>query len=433
MRSSKNAINEFLAGSACSLLMFLQTGGETMEVLHTTDGQSGLPRYFGQVFRVAKTLKNGRLDFVLADGRRFRAEGEHPGQAAEIHVQDPDIFARLIREGDLGFSEAYLEGGWSTPDLQAFMDLVHADNQSVYDGFPGMGLVRVFERLRHVLRAYTKRQAKKNIARHYDLGNDFYALWLDQSMTYSSALFWSGQESLEAAQQAKYASLVDRMGAKPGEHVLEIGCGWGGFAEYAAGARGLRVTGLTISKAQRDYAVARMRRLGLADRVEIKLQDYRDETGRYDGIASIEMFEAVGEKYWPVYFDMLRERLNPGRNATLQIITLEERRFEVYRKGVDFIQKHIFPGGMLPSPTALSAEIRRAGLRLVGSLEFGESYSQTLRRWHGVFNDRWDEVARMGFDERFRRMWNFYLTSCAGAFHGGNCDVTQITVQRPET
>ena len=402
-----------------------------MEVLHDTEGQAGLPRYFAQVFAVARTLRNGRLDFVMPDGRRFRAEARNAGPIAEIHVHDNDVFARLIREGDLGFSEDYLDGGWSTPDLQALMDLVHAGNDTVYDGFPGMALVRFYERVRHLLRANSRRQARKNIAYHYDLGNDFYALWLDETMTYSSALFRTGQESLEAAQRAKYASMVDRMGVKPGDHVLEIGCGWGGFAEYAAGERGLRVTGLTISQAQHDYAVARIARSGLADRVEIKLQDYRDERGRYDGVASIEMFEAVGEKYWPVYFDTVRDRLNPGRRATLQIITLQDKRFEIYRKGVDFIQKYIFPGGMLPSPTVLRHEIRRAGLALVGSLEFGESYSQTLRRWHETFNRRWDDVARMGFDDRFRRMWNFYLTSCAGAFHGGNCDVTQITVERP--
>jgi cyclopropane-fatty-acyl-phospholipid synthase len=224
--------------------------------------------------------------------------------------------------------------------------------------------------------------------------------------------------------------MVDQMGSAPGDHVLEIGCGWGGFAEYAAKERGLRVTGLTISQAQYDYAVARIARAGLSDRVEIKLQDYRDERGSYDGIASIEMFEAVGEKYWPTYFDVLRQRLKPGGNATLQIITLQEKRFEIYRKGVDFIQKHIFPGGMLPSRSALLAEVERAGLRLRHSIEFGDSYDQTLRRWHETFNARWDEVARLGFDDRFRRMWNFYLTSCAGSFHGRNCDVTQITVTR---
>jgi cyclopropane-fatty-acyl-phospholipid synthase len=311
------------------------------------------------------------------------------------------------------------------------MDLVHDGNGEVYDGFPGMGLIRAFERARFWMQSNSKRQARKNIARHYDLGNDFYRLWLDDSTTYSSALFASGQEGLELAQEAKYASMVDQMGAVPGDHVLEIGCGWGGFAEYAAAKRGLRLTCLTISQAQHDYAVARIAAAGLADRVTIKLQDYRDETGLYDGIASIEMFEAVGEKYWSVYFNTLRECLKPGRHATLQIITVEDARFAVYRKSVDFIQKYIFPGGMLPSPSALRQEVSRAGLILKGSIEFGESYSQTLRRWHEVFNARWHEVAAMGFDDRFRRMWNFYLTSCAGAFHGRNCDVTQITITRP--
>lgn len=402
-----------------------------MTVLTTTKGQTGLPRYFAQTFDIASRLQHGQLDFVMPDGRRFRAAGPLPGPVAEIVMHDPDIFARLIREGDLGFCEAYLEGGWETPDLQAFMDLMHADNQAVYDGFPGLGLLRAYEKMRHWMRANSKRQARKNISYHYDLGNDFYRLWLDDTMTYSSALFRTGQESLEAAQIAKYASMVDQMGAAPGDHVLEIGCGWGGFAEYAAGKRGLRVTGLTISKEQHDFAVARMARLGLSDRVTIKMQDYRDERGQYDGVASIEMFEAVGERYWPIYFNTLKSCLKPGHNATLQIITLQDARFETYRRGVDFIQKYIFPGGMLPSPTVLRAEVARAGLALKGSIEFGQSYSQTLRRWYDTFNDRWPEVARMGFDERFRRMWNFYLTSCAGAFQGGNCDVTQITVTRP--
>ncbi len=400
-------------------------------MLTSTEGQQNLPRYFAQVFRVAGTLANGQLDFVLRDGRRFRVQGAGPGPVAEICVEDDDIFARLIREGDLGFCEAYLEGGWTTPDLQALMDLVHQDNEGIYDGFPGLGLVRAYERLRHRLRANSKSQAKKNIAHHYDLGNAFYELWLDPSMTYSSALFQTGQESLACAQRAKYASLVDRMGVTPGDHVLEIGCGWGGFAEYAAAERGLKVTGLTISRAQYAYAQERINRAGLSDRVTFKLQDYRDERGIYDGIASIEMFEAVGERYWPVYFDTVRERLKPGRNATLQIITLQDKRFEIYRKGVDFIQKYIFPGGMLPSPTVLRQEIEKARLSLVGSFEFGDSYSQTLRRWHEIFNERWDEIAHLGFDARFQRMWNFYLTSCAGAFRGGNCDVTQITVSRP--
>ncbi|MBY6158848.1 MAG: cyclopropane-fatty-acyl-phospholipid synthase family protein [Pseudomonadota bacterium] len=394
-------------------------------------GETGLPRYFGKVFQMASQMPVGRLDFHLSDGRIFRAEGARPGPVAELHVHNDDIFARLIREGDLGFCDAYLEGWWSSPDLQAFLDLLHAGNDELYDGFPGMALVRAYERMRHWMNRNTKAQARKNISYHYDLGNEFYGLWLDDSMTYSSALFQTGQESLEAAQRAKYKSMVDQMGVQPGDHVLEIGCGWGGFAEYAAKERGLRVTGLTISEEQLKYARERIEKAGLSDLVDLKLQDYRDETGLYDGIASIEMFEAVGEKYWPVYFNAVRDRLRPGRSATLQIITVQDKRFETYRKGVDFIQKYIFPGGMLPSPSALRAEVEKAGLTLRKSIEFGPSYSQTLRRWHSTFNDHWDRIADMGFDDRFRRMWNFYLTSCAAAFEGGNCDVTQITITRP--
>ncbi len=400
-------------------------------VLTTTEGQTNLPRYFAQVLDMVRGMECGRLDMRLPDGRVFRAEAKNPGPVAEIEIHNPDAFARLIREGDLGFSDAYLDGWWSSPDLQAFMDLIHRGNDTVYDGFPGMGLVRAYEKLRFWLQRNHRRQARKNISYHYDLGNDFYRLWLDDSMTYSSALFETGQESTEKAQAAKYASMIDQMGAKEGDHILEIGCGWGGFAEYAARHRGLRVTGLTISQEQINYARQRIENAGLSDRVEFKLQDYRDERGSYDGIASIEMFEAVGQKYWPVYFDTLRERLKPGRNATLQIITVADRRWEVYRRGIDFIQKHIFPGGMLPSPTILRQHVESAGLGVVHSREFGASYDITLRRWHQTFNDKWDQIAEMGFDDRFRRMWNFYLTSCAAAFDSQTVDVTQITVARP--
>ncbi|WP_136441307.1 SAM-dependent methyltransferase [Pacificoceanicola onchidii] len=402
-----------------------------VEVLTSTDGQAGLPRYFAQVFKAASEMQKGQIDFVLPDGRVFRATGKQQGPEAVLNVHNPDVFARLIREGDLGFCEAYVEQWWSSPDLQTFLDLVHADNDELYDGYPGMGLVRAYEKLRFWLQRNSKRGSKKNIAHHYDLGNDFYGLWLDKTMTYSSALFETGTETTEEAQIAKYAALVDRMGVRPGDHVLEIGCGWGGFAEYAAAERGLRVTCLTISKEQFDYAEARIKAAGLSDKVTFKLQDYRDETGVYDGIASIEMFEAVGEKYWPVYFGTLKKCLKPGRSAALQIITVQHRRWEVYRNGVDFIQKYIFPGGMLPSPVILREEIAKAGLLDGGSQEFGESYSITLRRWYKDFNEQWPQIARQGFDTRFQRMWNFYLTACAATFHFGNCDVTQITVTKP--
>ena len=403
-----------------------------MSVLTSTNNQQNLPRYFARVFDLVGKLNSGRVDFILPDGRRFRAEGSKPGPVAEVTINNPDVFARLVREGDLGFCDAYLDGWWTTPDLQAFMDFIHADNDDMYDGFPGMALVRAWEKARFWFQSNTKRQALKNISYHYDLGNDFYSLWLDDTMTYSSALFNTSQESLEKAQIAKYASMVDQMGVKPGDHVLEIGCGWGGFAEYAAKERGLKVTGLTISKEQLEYAQKRIKSKGLSDKVNLKLQDYRDETGVYDGVASIEMFEAVGEKYWPVYFDKIKQCLKPGKQATLQIITIQDARWDVYRKSVDFIQKYIFPGGMLPSPSVLRQEVHRAGLSVQHSIEFGKSYSQTLRRWFEVFNNKWDNISAMGFDDRFRRMWNFYLTSCAATFESGNCDVTQITLQKPD-
>src|SRR5210317_1471537 len=394
-------------------------------------GQKNLPRYFHPVFNLCSKLNTGRLDFELPDGRVFRVEGSKSGPVAYVKINDNDIFARLIRDGDLGFSEAYMDGAWDSPDLQAFMDFVHADNGDLYDGFPGMGLVRKWEQFRFWLQSNSKKQARKNISHHYDLGNDFYGLWLDDTMTYSSAIFEQGDNSLEMAQRAKYASMVDQMGAKPGDHILEIGCGWGGFAEYAAKERGLKVTGLTISQEQLKYAQNRIEKNGLQDLVELKLQDYRDETGTYDGIASIEMFEAVGQKYWPIYFDKVKECLKPGKNATLQIITIQDARWDVYRNTVDFIQKYIFPGGMLPSPTVLRQEVVKAGLEVDKSIEFGKSYEQTLRMWHDTFNDRWDQIEKMGFDDRFRRMWNFYLTSCASTFEYGNCDVTQITIKKP--
>ena len=403
------------------------------DILTSTEGQRGLPRYFAQAFaRIARLLGEGQLDIILPDGRIFRATGARPGPGAVLQVVSPDLFARLLREGELGFAEAWMEGDWDTPDLQGLLDLILLPgNLAVPDAFPGFRLLRAVERLRFWLHGNSRRQARKNIAAHYDLGNAFYRLWLDDSMTYSSALFQSGTETLEQAQAQKYDSLIDRMGVSPGDHVLEIGCGWGGFAEHAAARRGLRVTGLTISAAQLDHAQARIQAAGLSDRVTLRLQDYRDATGQYDGIASIEMFEAVGEAYWPAYFDTLFQRLKPGRRAALQVITIAAHRWQSYRRSVDFIQRHIFPGGMLPSPGILRHAAGQAGLAVEGSLEFGQSYSRTLRLWHDRFDAHWEEIRPLGFDLRFRRMWRFYLASCAAAFQGGNCDVTQITLTRP--
>ncbi|WP_413788581.1 class I SAM-dependent methyltransferase [Paludibacillus litoralis] len=394
-------------------------------------GEKPTPRYFRSVFSIIKKLKVGSMAFVLPDGRRFEKASGTPGPHGEIVVRNPDMFARLVREGDLGFAESYMDAWWDTPDLQALMDVILLNNDTVGRGFPGMALVRSYERFRHWMNRNTKAGAARNISHHYDLGNEFYSAWLDETMTYSSALFRREGEPLAAAQANKYASILDMIGAREGDHVLEIGCGWGGFAEYAAKSRGARVTGITISKEQHDFAAARIQREGLNDKVEILLRDYRDETGRYDGVASIEMFEAVGERFWPGYFDTVRERLKPGCSASLQIITVADEWFPSYRKSVDFIQKYIFPGGMLPSPSALRGQVARAGLDLTGSVEFGQSYAETLRQWRTVFNERWEEIRTLGFDDRFHRMWNYYLTSCAGTFMSGTTDVTQVAIRRP--
>ena len=312
------------------------------------------------------------------------------------------------------------------------MDYIHADNEEVFDSFPGQKLVQLYEKFRFWMQGNSKGQARKNISYHYDLGNDFYGLWLDKTMTYSSAIFETGHETLEQAQTAKYASMVDQMGVKPGDHVLEIGCGWGGFAEYAAKERGLNVTCLTISKEQFKYAEDRIAAAGLQNMVTFKLQDYRDETGVYDGIASIEMFEAVGEKYWPSYFSTVYGRLKKGGQATLQIITVRMTGLKNTANLLILFKSTFFRAVCCPHRLCCAARLEKAGLDCVKSIEFGESYSQTLRLWHSRFNDKWDQVAAMGFDDRFRRMWNFYLTSCAATFHYANCDVTQITLSKPE-
>ena len=400
-------------------------------MLKSTQGQRNLPRWSETVFQIISRIERGTLSFSLPDGRTFGATGGSPGPSGHFDVKDVRLFGRMVRDGELGFAEAYMDGWWDSPDLQALLDVSLLNNEAVARGFPGAGLARAYERFRHWLRSNTKRGSRRNISHHYDLGNDFYGLWLDPTMSYSSALFSGQGEDMVAGQLNKYASICDRMQVQRDQHVLEIGCGWGGFAEYAILQRGARVTGLTLSREQHDFARKRLFEAGLAERAEIVLRDYRDERGSYDGIASIEMFEAVGEKYWPTYFSSVFDRLKPDACASIQMITISDQLFDSYRRGTDFVQKYIFPGGMLASPQAARRAAESSGLKFAGSLEFGQSYSRTLREWFDAFNDRWDQISELGFDERFRRMWNFYLTSCAACFLNGTTDVTQMTLRRP--
>ncbi len=397
----------------------------------STSGQKGLPRWFETFFAILRRIEQGTLEVSLPDGRVFAAVGTHAGPVGRIDVRNTDFFTRMARDGELGFGEMYLDGWWTTPDLQALMDVILLNNEAISRPFAGAVLVRAYERARHWLRANTRTGARRNIAYHYDLGNEFYGAWLDPSMTYSSALFEPGAQTLGEAQERKYAAICDRIGLKPGQHVLEIGCGWGGFAEYAIRERGARVTGLTLSREQQDFARKRLFDAGFAERADIVLRDYREERGAYDGVASIEMFEAVGEAYWPTYFRALFDRLKPGAQAGLQVITIADHLFARYRSSTDFIQKYIFPGGVLPSPEVLHRQIGDAGLQIVGSKEFGEDYSRTLREWRAEFNRRWDGIAALGFDSRFHRMWNFYLASCAACFMAETTDVTQMALRRP--
>lgn len=386
---------------------------------------AGLPRAMRAVLGLAARIACGTLEIRLADGRAFLFRGPHHGPAAMVAIRSERFAWRLLRSGDIGIAESYLRGEWETPDLTQLLYLFCV-NVEAMQAIRANPVTRWLQGLRHWLNRNTRRQARRNIHAHYDLGNEFYRAWLDPTMTYSSALFDQGSNDLAAAQVRKYESLAQQIALAPDHHVLEIGCGWGGFAEYAAKTVGARVTGLTISRAQYDYARKRMFEAGLADKVTIKLQDYRDESGRYDRIASIEMIEAVGEKFWPDYFRQIRDRLAAGGIAGIQAITIQERFFANYRREIDYIRRYIFPGGMLPSPTVLRALGERFGLPLVTEKVFGEDYARTLAVWRERFRSAWPSLVPLGFDERFRRLWEYYLAYCEAGFLSRNIDVRQM-------
>ncbi len=396
---------------------------------------SRFPSQARWALRLLARLEHGTLDVRFPDGQRVAFGSGSP--RAQIELANWNVFGAALRSGDIGFAEGFIAGDWTTTDLRELLALFVRNRAAlqrfVYGSFWG----RLAYRLRHLRNRNTRANARNNIHAHYDLGNDFYALWLDPTMSYSSALFGADarvaiapvrEDALAAAQHAKYARVLDELQLAPGARILEIGCGWGGFAEVAARA-GHAVTGLTLSRAQLDYARTRLRSRGLE--ADLRLQDYRDEQGRYDGVASIEMFEAVGEAYWPTYFDTLARCLKPGARACVQTIVIADALFERYRRGTDFIQQYVFPGGMLPSPRAFEEHAARAGLQIVGRLPFGRDYAITLASWRARFTARLDAVRALGFDECFVRLWSFYLAYCEAAFAEGDTDVVQYTLRRP--
>ena len=387
----------------------------------------GLPSKARLTLSVATKLPYGSLAVTVPDGRIFAAGGNAPGPHAEIKLNNWNLPSRAFSASSIGVAESYMDGDWESPDVTQFL-LLFVVNVEAGEALAGgsNALLTALQRFRHWLNRNTRIRAKRNISAHYDLGNDFYEKWLDPSMTYSSALFSTGANDLQSAQMAKYRALAKDTGIGPDDHVLEIGCGWGGFAEFAAREIGCRVTGLTISQEQHAFASRRIAEAGLSEKVDIRFQDYRDETGQYDRIASIEMFEAVGEKYWPVFFGKVKDCLKAGGTAGMQIITINEQAFPLYRKRPDFIQRYVFPGGMLPTPQILRSLGSDHGLSFLRERIFAQDYARTLEEWRKRFWDSWEKIMPLGFDERFKKLWEFYLHYCEAGFRAEYIDVRQV-------
>ena len=394
---------------------------------------SRFPSHGRLALRLLENLEHGRLDVRFPDGQSasFGAGGDpHP---ADLQLHNWNVVGAALASGDIGFAESYIAGDWSTADLARLLTFFlrnrEAADRLIYGTFVG----RLVHRVRHLLNRNTRAQARRNIHAHYDLGNAFYALWLDPTMSYSSALLPSHtmphaaltERALIDGQFAKYRRVLDELHLDGPARVLEIGCGWGGFAELALG-EGHAITGLTLSTEQLDYARARLASIGRG--WDLRLQDYREESGQYDAIASIEMFEAVGEAYWPSYFATLKRCLAPTGRACVQTIVIADSLFERYRAGTDFIQQYIFPGGMLPSPSAFRRAAQRAGLQVINEHAFGLDYARTLATWRQRFHAQLDAVRALGFDQRFVRIWDFYLAYCEAAFARRNTDVVQFTL-----
>ncbi|MCU0811066.1 MAG: cyclopropane-fatty-acyl-phospholipid synthase family protein [Thiobacillaceae bacterium] len=405
---------------------------ENTLTLPTRSAERRLPRSARVVLALLEKIAQGTLEVRLPDGsqQRFGQPGQHD---AMLEIDSWSVFDSVLERGDVGFAEAWINGDWRSPDLNALLTVLANNRHAIAGAVYGQWWGLLAARLRHLLNANTRAGSRRNIMAHYDLGNDFYRLWLDPTMSYSSALYsTAAPRAMAAAQLAKYRRILDRLDARPGQRVLEIGCGWGAFAETAAREAGLEVVGLTLSPAQLEFARQRMQLAGLDRQVNIELRDYRDLIGEeFDHVVSIEMFEAVGERWWPTYFRAIKRLLAPAGRAVVQSITIRDDMFARYRRGTDFIQQHIFPGGMLPSPAAFSQGASAAGLQLRERFAFGRDYARTLGEWSASFEQQWPQIAALGFDERFRRLWRFYLAYCQAGFNSGCTDVMQFELAHP--
>lgn len=384
---------------------------------------------------VINRLHRGKLTVNFPSGNAYTLSGSQDligGRHfhATWNLKSHRAVRRILRGQSIGFAEGYMQGEWNSPDLTYLLELLACNMDAMESYLHNWSIVRTWNRIQHLLRSNTRRGSRRNIAYHYDLGNDFYRLWLDPDMTYSSAIFDEKHQDLIAAQDNKYRRLAKGLQLKSHHRVLEIGCGWGRFAEFAARNFGCRIVCLTLSREQLAWAQERIEQAGLLGLVEYRLQDYRDVGGQFDRIVSIEMFEAVGEEHWSTYFDQIRRCLVPGGRAGLQIISIANDRYDAYRNKTDFIQKYIFPGGMLPSQEKLDSHIERAGLVKIGQTNFGPSYARTLKIWREKFLENWDALTRLGHSEKFRRMWEYYLCYCEAGFRRGTIDVGHYFLQK---
>ena len=392
----------------------------------------GIPAAARTALKLLQRLEKGSLTMQRPDGS-LRHFGHGGGPAATLTLRNWNVFGAALKSGDIGFAESYIAGDWTTAHLTELLQLFIANRQQIEGVIYGSWAGRLLYRIRHLLHRNTRANSQKNIHAHYDLGNAFYGLWLDDTMNYSSAWFEGNpQGDMRTAQQAKVRRALRMAGVKPGDRVLEIGCGWGALAEMATTEFGASLTGVTLSTEQLAFAQQRMAQHGVAERADLRLQDYRDiHDGPFDAICSIEMVEAVGREYWPTYFQAVKRLLKPGGRACIQSIVIDDSLFKRYIASTDFIQQYIFPGGCLPCPSEFRREAEAAGLRVQDEFAFGQDYAETLRRWRERFVARRAQILQLGFDERFMRIWEFYLCYCEAAFSMNNTNLVQFTVVRP--